>query len=77
VHRSRAFWDGSSSQQGTPGSSTKRPNNLMLFDKKVSEADAYLQLLIDQAAVMEDVWFSDNRYYIYFFCFFPEFDHKN
>ena len=53
VHRNRAYWDNSSSsQQGTPGSSTKRSNNLVAFDKKVSEADAYLQLLIDQATVM-------------------------
>lgn len=30
---------------------TKRGNILELFDKKVTEADAYLQLLIDQANV--------------------------
>lgn len=34
-------------------SCTKRGNILELFDKKVTEADAYLQLLIDQVNVIE------------------------
>lgn len=57
ANRSRALWDqqysgGSSNySHGTPGSSTKRTNNLALFDKKVSEADAYLQLMIEQTTV--------------------------
>lgn len=32
-------------------STTKRGNILEMFDKKVTEADAYLQLLIDQVNV--------------------------
>lgn len=38
---------GSSSSHG----SHKKQDPLALFDKKVSEADAYLQLMIDQVAV--------------------------
>ncbi|XP_058833217.1 oxysterol-binding protein-related protein 9 isoform X2 [Topomyia yanbarensis] len=54
ANRSRALWEqqynagSGSSSHGTPGSSTKRANNLVLFDAKVSEADAYLQLMIEQ-----------------------------
>uniref|UniRef100_A0A182Y0Y3 Uncharacterized protein n=1 Tax=Anopheles stephensi TaxID=30069 RepID=A0A182Y0Y3_ANOST len=36
---------------GTPGSSVRRSNNLVLFDRKVTEADAFLQLMIDQTTV--------------------------
>uniref|UniRef100_A0A182QKQ0 Oxysterol-binding protein n=1 Tax=Anopheles farauti TaxID=69004 RepID=A0A182QKQ0_9DIPT len=38
---------------GTPGSSVRRSNNLILFDRKVTEADAFLQLMIDQTTKLE------------------------
>uniref|UniRef100_A0A4Y0BGQ9 Oxysterol-binding protein n=1 Tax=Anopheles funestus TaxID=62324 RepID=A0A4Y0BGQ9_ANOFN len=38
---------------GTPGSSIRRSNNLVLFDRKVTEADAFLQLMIDQTTKLE------------------------
>lgn len=39
---------------GTPGgSSVRRSNNLVLFDRKVTEADAFLQLMIDQTTKLE------------------------
>lgn len=40
------FYGSSSSNSGK-----KEINPLILFDKKVSEADAYLQLMIEQVAV--------------------------
>lgn len=61
ANRSRALWEqqysggsAGSTSYGTPGSSTRRTNNLALFDKKVTEADAYLQLMIEQTTVIED-----------------------
>lgn len=35
------------------GPSNNKNNYLVLFDKKVSEADAYLQLIIDQTTKIE------------------------
>uniref|UniRef100_A0A182TRD7 PH domain-containing protein n=1 Tax=Anopheles melas TaxID=34690 RepID=A0A182TRD7_9DIPT len=37
----------------TPGTSIRRSNNLVLFDRKVTEADAFLQLMIDQTTKLE------------------------
>lgn len=62
ANRSRALWEqqysgggsAGSTSYGTPGSSTRRTNNLALFDKKVTEADAYLQLMIEQTTVIEN-----------------------
>lgn len=55
----RAAWDQQQMQNNsishgiaTPGSNNKR-NHLLLFDRKVSEADAYLQLMIEQTEVGE------------------------
>ncbi|XP_055619826.1 oxysterol-binding protein-related protein 9 isoform X2 [Toxorhynchites rutilus septentrionalis] len=60
ANRSRALWEqqysggSGSTSHGTPGSSTKRNhNNLSLFDKRVSEADAYLQLMIEQTTKID------------------------
>ncbi|XP_062544680.1 oxysterol-binding protein-related protein 9 isoform X2 [Armigeres subalbatus] len=60
ANRSRALWEqqysvgSGSNSHGTPGSSTKRNNNLVLFDKKVTEADAYLQLMIEQTTKIDN-----------------------
>lgn len=60
ANRSRALWEqqystgSATNSHGTPGSSTKRPSNLALFDKKVSEADAYLQLMIEQTTKIDN-----------------------
>lgn len=35
------------------GASSSRNSHLVMFDKKVSEADTYLQMVIDQAAKIE------------------------
>ena len=35
------------------GASSSRNTHLVMFDKKVSEADTYLQMVIDQAAKIE------------------------
>uniref|UniRef100_A0A182PM30 PH domain-containing protein n=1 Tax=Anopheles epiroticus TaxID=199890 RepID=A0A182PM30_9DIPT len=37
----------------TPGPSIRRSNNLVLFDRKVTEADAFLQLMIDQTTKLD------------------------
>lgn len=55
ANRSRALWEqqrfyASSTSSGGSGGK-KEINPLILFDKKVSEADAYLQLMIEQVAV--------------------------
>ncbi|XP_059613956.1 oxysterol-binding protein-related protein 9 [Phlebotomus argentipes] len=53
-NRSRGMWEPQGSFHGSSNSSTKqRPNYLQAFDRKVSEADAYLQLIIDQTASIE------------------------
>ncbi|XP_055527087.1 oxysterol-binding protein-related protein 9 isoform X2 [Wyeomyia smithii] len=62
ANRSRALWEqqysspGSGSNlQGTPGSSsTRRATHLVLFDGRVSEADAYLQLMIEQTTKIDN-----------------------
>uniref|UniRef100_A0A8D8BUZ8 Oxysterol-binding protein-related protein 9 n=1 Tax=Culex pipiens TaxID=7175 RepID=A0A8D8BUZ8_CULPI len=62
ANRSRALWEqqysgggsAGSTSYGTPGSSTRRTNNLALFDKKVTEADAYLQLMIEQTTKIDN-----------------------
>uniref|UniRef100_A0AAG5DAP8 Oxysterol-binding protein n=2 Tax=Anopheles atroparvus TaxID=41427 RepID=A0AAG5DAP8_ANOAO len=38
---------------GTPGSSARRSANLVQFDRKVTEADAFLQLMIEQTTKIE------------------------
>ncbi|XP_055611984.1 oxysterol-binding protein-related protein 9 isoform X1 [Uranotaenia lowii] len=61
ANRSRALWEqqysstgSTNNSHGTPGSSARRANNLALFDKKVSEADAYLQLMIEQTTKIDN-----------------------
>lgn len=49
THRYRAFGDTAS----TSGSSSSKNNYLTLFDRKVTEADTYLQMIIDQATKIE------------------------
>uniref|UniRef100_A0A182WKB8 PH domain-containing protein n=1 Tax=Anopheles minimus TaxID=112268 RepID=A0A182WKB8_9DIPT len=44
---------GNSGGGGTPGPSIRRSTNLVLFDRKVTEADAFLQLLIDQTTKLD------------------------
>uniref|UniRef100_A0A182T1Z6 PH domain-containing protein n=1 Tax=Anopheles maculatus TaxID=74869 RepID=A0A182T1Z6_9DIPT len=44
---------GSGAGGGTSGSSVRRSNNLVLFDRKVTEADAFLQLMIDQTTKLD------------------------
>lgn len=53
ANRMRNYWEPSypSLQSST---SIRRPNHIMTFDKKVSEADVYLQLLIEQASKIEN-----------------------
>uniref|UniRef100_A0A336LKT5 Oxysterol-binding protein n=1 Tax=Culicoides sonorensis TaxID=179676 RepID=A0A336LKT5_CULSO len=55
ANRSRALWEQqrfyASSSSG--GSGKKEVSPLVLFDKKVSEADAYLQLMIEQVSKVE------------------------
>jgi oxysterol-binding protein-related protein 9/10/11 len=54
----RAIWDqqqppNNSISHGTPSSnSNNKRNHLLLFDRKVGEADAYLQLMIEQTTVI-------------------------
>lgn len=50
--RYRAHGDPSQTLQSMGGSSSKN-NNLTLFDKKVMEADTYLQMIIDQTSKIE------------------------
>ncbi|XP_058053836.1 oxysterol-binding protein-related protein 9 isoform X2 [Anopheles bellator] len=38
---------------GTGGASARRSNNLVLFDRKVTEADAFLQLMIEQTTKID------------------------
>lgn len=52
ANRSR-IWDGQSNFYGMPQSSAKRANHLHLLDRRVSEADAYLQLMIEQTNKIE------------------------
>lgn len=51
----RGIWDNQSSTYGggtTSSGSANRPNYLQTLDKRVSEADAYLQLMIEQTTVI-------------------------
>jgi hypothetical protein len=50
--RYRSYGDPSQTLQSMGGSSSKN-NNLTLFDKKVMEADTYLQMIIDQTSKIE------------------------
>lgn len=50
--RYRAHYDPLQTLQSMGGSSSKN-NNLTLFDKKVMEADTYLQMIIDQTSKIE------------------------
>ncbi|XP_053689363.1 oxysterol-binding protein-related protein 9 isoform X2 [Sabethes cyaneus] len=60
ANRSRALWEqqysspgSGSNSHGTPSSSARRTTTLALFDGKVSEADAYLQLMIEQTTKID------------------------
>lgn len=50
THRYRAYGD--AALQSTSGSSSQN-NYLNMFDRKVMEADTYLQMIIDQATKIE------------------------
>lgn len=59
ANRSRVLWEQQYSSNllsgtGSTGtnSTSKKLNHLLLFDKKVTEADAYLQLMIEQTTVI-------------------------
>lgn len=55
VSRTKNYWDtgnGQLSMSGS-GSSLRLPNYLKKFDKRVSEADTFLQLMIEQTAVSQ------------------------
>lgn len=56
ANRNRGIW--SSDQSGVSsygaGESSKRPNYLQTLDKRISEADAYLQLMIEQMNKIEN-----------------------
>ncbi|CAD7077365.1 unnamed protein product [Hermetia illucens] len=53
VTRNRA-WDGQSSSCAMQQNSSKRSIHLELLDRRVSEADAYLQLMIEQTSKVEN-----------------------
>ncbi|XP_052861880.1 oxysterol-binding protein-related protein 9 [Anopheles cruzii] len=57
ANRGRALWDSqygaSAMGVGTGGASARRSNNLVLFDRKVTEADAFLQLMIEQTTKID------------------------
>lgn len=55
THRRGVYYDTSQTLQSMGGSSTsgRLNNHLVVFDRKVSEADAYLQLMIDQTTKIE------------------------
>lgn len=64
ANRLRGMWDNQySSMSGTTNTTntTKRPNYLQTLDRRVSEADAYLQLMIEQANV---------NFFFFFFIFY-------
>lgn len=57
ANRNRGIWsDQGGSTYGGFGSAdpTKRPNYLQTLDKRISEADAYLQLMIEQTTKIEN-----------------------
>lgn len=56
TYRRGVYYDTSQTLQSMGGSSSStsgRHSHLALFDKKVSEADTYLQLMIDQTTKIE------------------------
>jgi hypothetical protein len=52
-NRYRGCYDASQTLLSMGGSSSSKNNYLMMFDKKVSEADTYLQMIIDQTTKVE------------------------
>lgn len=53
AHRVRGlYYNNGSSVSDASGGTAKRPNYLQTLDKRVSEADAYLQLMIEQTNVI-------------------------
>ncbi|CRK98250.1 CLUMA_CG011612, isoform A [Clunio marinus] len=54
THRRGVYYDTSQTLQSMGGSATSGKHNyLVMFDKKVSEADTYLQMMIDQTTKIE------------------------
>ena len=56
THRRGVYYDTSQTLQSMGGSSSAtsgKHSHLVMFDKKVSEADTYLQLMIDQTTKIE------------------------
>lgn len=55
THRRGVYYDTSQTLQSMGGSSATsgKHSHLVLFDRKVSEADTYLQLMIDQTTKIE------------------------
>lgn len=55
THRRGVYYDTSQNLQSMGGSTATsgKHSHLVLFDKKVSEADSYLQLMIDQTTKIE------------------------
>jgi hypothetical protein len=55
THRRGVYYDTSQTLQSMGGSSTsgRLNNHLVVFDRKVSEADTYLQMMIDQTTKIE------------------------
>lgn len=51
------YYNNGNSISETSGGTAKRPNYLHTLDKRVSEADAYLQLMIEQTNVI-NFWFN-------------------
>jgi len=54
TNRYRNYYDQSPNMSGaSTGSGSRQRSQLVLFEKKVNEADAYLQLIIDQTTKIE------------------------
>lgn len=54
THRRGIYYDTSQTLQSMGGSSTSgKHNHLVMFDRKVIEADTYLQMMIDQTTKIE------------------------
>lgn len=53
ANRSRGIFEPyfGGSSHGLVANTTKKPDHIFAFDRRVSEADVYLQLMIDQTAV--------------------------
>lgn len=58
ANRNRGIWSDQGGSTygglGSTGDPTKRPNYLQTLDKRISEADAYLQLMIEQTNKIEN-----------------------